>query len=136
MVEDSGLMPVSRCGVNCGLCVGYFGYNMDGTKKDAPCGGCRTMEDLCGFVKNNCKKLAPKSVIAYCFECSDFPCENMKKADKYYSQKYGASLIENLKYIKNHGLEAFTKREKEKWKCQTCGGVICIHTKRCYNCNP
>jgi hypothetical protein len=136
MSENADLMIVSRCGVNCSLCVGFFGYNMDGTKRGSSCGGCRTMEDLCGFVKKNCKKLAPKSEIAYCFECPDFPCENMQKADKYYSSKYDASLIENLKFIKTNGLEAFTKREKEKWKCPTCGGVNCVHTNKCYTCNP
>ncbi|MFA5364119.1 MAG: DUF3795 domain-containing protein [Candidatus Bathyarchaeia archaeon] len=135
MGGDIDLMIVSRCGVNCGLCVGFLGYNMDGTKRESKCGGCRTLETACGFVKNQCKKLADKDEIAYCYECSDFPCENMRKADEYYSKKYDASLIENLTYIKN-GLEAFTKREKEKWKCPTCGGVICIHTRRCYSCNP
>ena len=136
MVEDSGLMPVSRCGINCGLCVGYLGYNMDGTKRESPCGGCRTMETMCGFAQNQYVKHLGKEEIAYCFECSDFPCENMQKMDKYYSGKYGASLIENLTYVKTRGLEAFTQREKEKWKCPTCGGVVCIHTKRCYVCSP
>lgn len=136
MGGNSDLMPVSRCGINCGVCVGFLGYNMNGTKREEACGGCRTMEVMCDFVKKQCKKLADKNEIDYCFECSDFPCENMQKIDKYYSKKYDASLIENLTYVKTNGLEAFTKREKEKWKCPTCGGIICPHTKRCYTCDP
>lgn len=136
MGGNSGLMPVSRCGINCGICVGYLGYNMDGTKRETACGGCRTMEVMCDFVKKQCTKLADKNEIEYCFECSDFPCENMQKIDKYYSTKYDASLIENLTYVKTNGLKAFTKREQQKWKCPTCGGIICPHTKRCYTCNP
>jgi hypothetical protein len=33
-------------------------------------------------------------------------------------------------------MDAFLEREKEKWTCPTCDGVICVHTKQCYTCNP
>jgi hypothetical protein len=33
-------------------------------------------------------------------------------------------------------MEDFLKSEQEKWKCPTCGGVICAQTKRCYRCQP
>jgi hypothetical protein len=136
MTENVDLMELARCGVNCGLCVGFLGYNLDGTKRESACGGCHTMENHCGFVEKKCKNRLGKDKIGYCFECPDFPCETLQKMDKYYSGKYDSSLIENMTYVKENGLEAFTKREKEKWKCPTCGGVVCIHTKRCYTCNP
>jgi uncharacterized OB-fold protein len=60
----------------------------------------------------------------------------LKKIDKYYSQKYGTSLIESFAYIKANGMDEFLKSEEEKWKCPTCGGVICAQTKRCYTCDP
>jgi ribosomal protein S27AE len=46
------------------------------------------------------------------------------------------SLIENLKYIKENGIDAFLETEKQKRTCPSCGAVICVHNKRCYTCNP
>ena len=127
---------VALCGINCGTCVAFFGYTMSGTKRKAACTGCRTRPSLCAFIKKDCKRLAAKEPVEYCFECSDFPCENLARIDATYIEKYGISLIERLKYIEANGMDAFLKREQEKWKCPTCGGVTCVHTKKCYTCNP
>jgi hypothetical protein len=60
----------------------------------------------------------------------------MERIEKTYTQRYGLNLIGNLNYIKEKGMDAFLEHEKERWTCPTCGGVICVHTKRCYNCSP
>ncbi|MCW4010496.1 MAG: DUF3795 domain-containing protein [Candidatus Bathyarchaeota archaeon] len=125
---------VSRCGIDCRVCVGFLGYTLSGGKSPEICGGCRTREKLCAFITNHCHKLADKDQIEYCSDCSDFPCENLKKVDKPYSEKFGVSLVENLMFIRTNGMEEFLKSEREKWKCPTCGGVICVHTKKCYTC--
>jgi hypothetical protein len=36
------------------------------------------------------------------------------------------SMIENLYYIKEHGMKDFLEKEKENWKCEKCGGLICV----------
>lgn len=135
MSQDFNSELFARCGINCRTCVGFFGYTISG-EKQPQCGGCRTREQTCTFFEKNCKHPEQKTKIEYCFDCTVFPCENLKKIDQYYSQKYGPSIIENLVFIKTHGMVVFLKSEKEKWKCASCGGVICVHTKRCYACNP
>lgn len=125
----------AKCGINCQTCVGFFGYKLNG-EKTTPCGGCPTRQSTCTFFKNHCKNLANREKIEYCFECTDFPCDELKKIDKYYSGKYGVSIIESFQHIKYRGMNDFLKIEEEKWKCPTCGGLICVHTKRCYTCNP
>jgi hypothetical protein len=135
MSEDFDAKLFAHCGINCRTCVGFFGYKLNG-ERQTPCGGCPTREKTCTFFKKHCENQANREKIEYCFECSDFPCEELKKIDKYYSQKYAVSIIENFTYIKSKGMEKFLKNEKEKWKCPVCGGVICVHTKRCYTCNP
>lgn len=40
------------------------------------------------------------------------------------------SEIENLLYIKEHGLEAFVKKEEEKWVTKE--GTYCVHDKKYY----
>jgi hypothetical protein len=123
------------CGINCQTCVGFLGYKLSGEKTE-PCHGCRTKFYSCTFFKKYCKNIANRKKIEFCYECPDFPCANLKEIDKYYTGKYGVSIIEGFTHIKNKGMEDFLAIEKEKWKCPTCGGVICAQTKRCYTCKP
>jgi uncharacterized OB-fold protein len=44
------------------------------------------------------------------------------------------SMIENLEYIQKNGIDNFLKKERERWKCSKCGGIICVHNKKCYTC--
>jgi hypothetical protein len=125
---------IAPCGMNCGICVAHFGYTMRGEKRKHICVNCRSRKSNCAFIKQSCRKLATNK-IAYCYECSDFPCDNLKILDKVYRNKYGMSMIENLKYIEAKGIDQFIKNEQERWKCSICGGVICVHNKKCYACN-
>jgi len=127
---------IGQCGINCGTCVAFFGYTMAGKKRKHVCSGCRTRSSLCAFIKKDCKRIKEKHPVDYCFECSDFACENLAKMDTVYQTKYDMSLIENLNVIKEKGMDAFLKKEHQKWMCPTCGGVISVHTRRCYRCNP
>jgi hypothetical protein len=123
------------CGINCRTCVGFLGYKLNGEKTES-CNGCRTRFKSCTFFIKHCKNIANRDKIEYCFECPDFPCNNLKEIDKYYAGKYRVSIIDSFIQIKTKGMDNFLKSEKEKWKCPTCGGVICAQTKRCYICKP
>lgn len=136
MNENFDANLVGQCGINCGTCVAFFGYTMAGKKRIHPCMGCRTRKSLCAFIKKGCKRIAEKNPVEFCFECSDFACENLVRIDTVYRTRFDMSLIENLNYIKEKGMDAFLEAEKEKWTCPDCGEVISVHTKRCYSCNP
>ncbi len=43
-------------------------------------------------------------------------------------------MIENLVFIKDHGLEEFLINEQLKWKCKVCGAGLCVHRDFCLNC--
>ncbi|MDG6219573.1 MAG: hypothetical protein QCI00_09065 [Candidatus Thermoplasmatota archaeon] len=70
----------------------------------------------------------------YCFECDDFPCESLNRLDRSHKEKYHMSMIKNLRDIKEHGIAAFIKREKEKWTCPICESIICCHNGICFIC--
>jgi hypothetical protein len=125
---------IAPCGMNCGICVAFFGYTMRGRRRKHPCIGCRSRDKPCAFIKKHCDKLATKQ-IEYCFECPGFPCENLKTLDNRYIEKYGMSMIENLKYIQTSGIQQFLRNERERWKCPVCGGVVCVHNRICYTCS-
>jgi len=124
---------IAPCGMNCGICVSFFGYAVNGRKRKNRCFSCRARDKSCAFLKKQCKQLLNKKV-EYCFECKDFPCENLKKLDKRYREKYKMSMIENLEYIVKNGITKFIENERERWKCSKCGGVICVHNGKCYTC--
>ena len=124
---------IAPCGINCGTCIAFFGYTMSGKKRKHSCGGCWSRERHCAFIKKKCKKLANKQ-LDYCFECNDFPCEVLEKLDSRYVEKYGMSLVGNLKHLNTKGIVEYLKYEEERWKCPSCEGVICVHNKKCYTC--
>jgi len=70
----------------------------------------------------------------FCSDCVDFPCEKLEHLNKRYKKKYNMSMIENLNYIKNFGMNNFSKHEKKKWTCSECGGTICVHKGCCFSC--
>lgn len=129
MKEES----IAVCGMNCRICLAYFGYTMSGKKRKDPCPGCRISDKSCAFIKKQCSKTL-KEEVNYCFECEDFPCEILEKLDKRYRERYKMSMIDNLNFIKGNGMEKFLKIQEEKYRCTKCGAVICVHNGKCYVC--
>jgi predicted enzyme related to lactoylglutathione lyase len=124
---------IAPCGMNCRICLGYFGYQASGKKRKMKCIGCKPRDKSCAFLKKFCRKLTKKE-INYCFECSDFPCVHLKKIDELYRKRYNMSMIENLEHIRDNGIDNFLKQQEKKYKCPECGGVICVHNGKCYSC--
>ena len=124
---------IAPCGMNCGTCVAFL-------RAAKPCLGCRFENngskpkhcDSC--IIKNCEHLA-QTESGFCFDCPKFPCVRVKNLDKRYRQNYGISLIENLNNIKEKGLSAFVEGEQNRWKCKSCGSVLCVHRNNCLNCN-
>ena len=44
------------------------------------------------------------------------------------------SMIDNLVYIKEKGLEEFLLKEENKWECKVCGAGLSVHKDFCLNC--
>lgn len=125
-------MPmIAPCGMNCGICLAYLreknhcdGCNILSKKKPPYCQRC---------VIKNCRELK-KSGGTYCFACDAFPCKRLRQLDTRYRTRYSMSMIENLLTIKQTGIRTFVKQEAERWRCERCGGVICVHRGVCSSC--
>ncbi|MFW9844740.1 MAG: DUF3795 domain-containing protein [Candidatus Thorarchaeota archaeon] len=124
---------IAPCGNICATCVAYFGYTMSGTKRKHTCPGCRLANKKCAFLKQHCELLAT-DMVEFCYECSNFPCAHLQKLDDTY-KKYNLSVIENLNFIRDHGMQKFLKNQREKYTCTECSGIWCVHTNRCYRCS-
>ena len=125
---------IAPCGMNCRICIAFFGYTMNGKKRKMKCIGCKTTAKSCAHLKKYCKKLTKKE-IEYCYQCSDFPCKQLQKLDNKYRERFDMSMIDNLKHIKENGMKSLLQKQEEKYKCPKCGGVICVHNGKCYSCD-
>lgn len=135
-LEEMNEELVAPCGMNCGICSGYLSFKHDVKSRGIKmpyCTGCRPRDKKCAFLKKRCDLLS-KGKVKYCYECNDFPCKRLLHIDKRYKTLFRMSMIENLEFIKKNGIRKFLEREEERWKCPTCGGVICCHNGICFDC--
>mgnify|MGYP001571610551 FL=1 len=84
-------------------------------------------------MKKQCDLLG-KGLVRFCYECRDFSCRRLKTLDKRYRTFYHMSMIDNLEYIKEHGIKQFLEKEREKWQCPECGQAFCCHNGICFGC--
>ncbi|NLE11665.1 MAG: DUF3795 domain-containing protein [Actinobacteria bacterium] len=135
---------IAPCGMNCAICSGFL---RDGKEKGV-CPGCGGSDagkpQSCVACRiKNCPEFAGIEHAgtgaaavdqAFCFACAKYPCTRMKQLDKRYRTKYGMSMLENLENIRDLGLDEFVARERVRWTCTGCGGVICVHRQECVYC--
>ncbi len=128
---------IAPCGMDCGICSGYLAYIHNIPKKRGKithCRGCRARNKQCAFLKRDCTLLR-ENRIDFCFECDTFPCDRLGRIDERYKTKYGMSFIENLKFIKDKGIDNFLIKQNRNYECSRCGDTICIHNNKCYSCD-
>jgi hypothetical protein len=117
--------------MNCGICYAHL-------REKNKCPGCRLFNAEDPISIANCKirncDLIKTRKAKYCFECDSYPCKNLKNMDKRYRSKYNMSEIENLECIKEYGVNKLIKKEKEKWTCSQCSGIVNVHKQVCSQC--
>ena len=127
---------IAPCGMDCSVCSSFLALEHDIKSKGVKmpyCKGCRPRDKKCAFLKKRCENLLNQE-IEFCYECQEFPCNNLKHIDKRYKTLYHMSLIDNLRSVKAQGLDKFLETQKKKWECPECGDVICCHNGICYGC--
>ena len=126
---------IAPCGLDCSVCLlAHWG--------EKPCRGCMGPDEykpahcaeVCGIIR--CEKRLENGY-RFCCACPDYPCEAFPALEERYLTQYPLveSTAENLKCIKDEGMEAFLKKEEEKWTCKACGGIISVHTGQCTACH-
>ena len=127
--ENIDSIMFAPCGMNCKVCYKHC-YHKN------PCAGCLNSNtgkpEHCR--KCNIKDFIYSKGLSYCFECPEYPCTPIRNLEKSYNKRYQASLMENSEFVRNCGLEMFMERQKEKYTCLKCGGIISIHDRECSEC--
>ena len=138
MEEDSNktIDLISPCGMNCTRCSGYLALKYDVKNKGVRmpyCAGCRPRDKQCAFLKKRCDLLL-NNKIDFCYQCKQFPCDNLQHLDRRYRTFFRMSMIENLEFIRSYGITKFLEKESKKWTCTKCDEIICCHNGICFNC--
>lgn len=125
---------VAPCGLDCNIC-------SQALLDNDPCSGCNGPDDnkpefcakYCGIVL--CQKRRDNGY-KYCDECSEFPCEDvMEKENRYMSQyPHKESPLENLRMIREQGMDAFLDHQRSTWTCPKCGSAFSVHNRKCPKC--
>lgn len=122
---------IAPCGMNCGTCIAYL-------RDKNTCPGCRVFSTDKAISIQRC--IIPKCInldktdSKFCYDCEKYPCKRIKQLDKRYSTKYNTSFIENLKMIKEKGIEKFLVFETQRRTCPKCGSVLSVHRDQCLKC--
>ena len=120
---------IARCGMNCGLCMGYL-------RAKKRCSGCRAGDEgqapsVLACPIRRCEQVAADD---FCSACAALPCPRLRRLDARYRTKYRMSMLANLQAIHATGVAAFVESERERWACPECGSVQCVHTAECIYC--
>lgn len=120
---------LAPCGMNCMVCYVHL-------KDNKPCSGCLGDD---GYKPKRCltcaiMTCAQERGFVHCFSCDEHPCKRIKNLERSYRKRYRVSLVGNSQYAQEHGLDAFMVRERGRWCCADCGGVISLHDAECSGC--
>lgn len=129
MPEKIAPVMFAPCGMNCTVCYKHCYHK-------TPCEGCLKSDQ---GKPAHCRKCRIKQCIrekgfTYCYECFTYPCKQIKSLEKSYNTRYHTSLIENSSDIQKWGMTVFLEKQREKYTCQRCGGIISIHDEECSEC--
>lgn len=79
----------------------------------------------------NCRlRLCDKRLGRFYYACDGFPCDRLKHLDRRYRERFAMSEIDNLIFIRDHGLETFLGEERRRWVSEQ--GILCVHDRKYY----
>lgn len=129
MGTEKNNVTAAICGLYCGTCPSYE-IECEGCLSDRVAPGC----DVCG---NGFRACAESHDVIRCYECTEFPCERLEEFSKRHIVNgicHHEHVIEDLQYMKEHGVETWVTQQKESHTCKNCGEMILWFEENCNNC--
>ena len=144
---------VGICGLYCGTCPVYLAPRKNDTKqleemsqargipiKDIRCDGCLSdnLFPPCVECRHGFRQCAGEKKVTWCFECSDFPCqwlEDFKDVHIVNGISHHAHVIDDLKYMKEHGVEQWVEEQERGGRCPQCQEKLYWFDRQCPSCH-
>lgn len=128
---------IAPCGLNCAACSKYLAYRHNLTRSQ--CRGCRPENKKCSYLFEKCSGInrsQPGTAASrFCFECDQYPCDQINRMDRRYRSSFGVSVRDNLDVIQKRGAAVFVEEQSEKYRCSRCENTISIHNRKCFSCD-
>ena len=117
------------CGLFCGTCQ-MFPEHCDGCLSDR-------VFSYCVQCSHGFRDCAKEHQVTWCWQCSAFPCERLEEFSKEHIVNgicHHAHVIEDLQYMKDHGVEAWVRQQEQTHRCPTCGTLMLWFESACQKC--
>lgn len=137
------------CGIYCGTCPIYLARKDNDIEElekiaqtrripidDIMCDGCLSGH-IATFVKCDFRSCSTNKKVTWCFQCDEFPCERLvdfTDADVIEGVSHHARVIDNLKEMKEFGVDEWLKREDRRGRCPQCNKKVYWYLKSCPKC--
>jgi hypothetical protein len=144
---------VAICGLYCGTCPSYLAYQENDVEEiqrtaqrlgipveEVHCEGC-----LSGRVRARCvecpigfRKCAAEKKVTWCFQCPDFPCQRLSDFRNVHivnGISHHAHVIDDLSYMKEHGIEQWIDKQEKSGSCPQCGKRLYWFSRVCPRCH-
>ena len=143
---------VGICGIYCGTCPSYLAYQENDieqlekraqrhgfTIEEVHCNGCFSDKVMpsCVECRPGFHKCAREHKVTWCFECADFPCKRLIDFKDVHIEEgisHHEHLIDELQYMKEHGIESWLEKQEKGGRCPQCGKRLYWFTRVCPKC--
>jgi hypothetical protein len=143
---------VAICGLYCGNCPYYLASRrrddaqLEKISKESGipvekirCGGCLSSNPSshCITCKQGFRECAAAHKVTWCFQCNDFLCKRLEDFLNIHivdGKSHHAKIIENLEFMKTHGIEKWVEMQKRSSTCMDCGAQLYWFESKCSKC--
>lgn len=143
---------VGICGLYCGTCPSYLAPRRGDLEplreravdwglavEEVTCDGC--MSELVAKPCRTCvpgfRQCAREHSVTWCFECGEFPCDRLDRfrgAHVVDGVSHHEHVIDDLEYMKTHGIDSWLANQRQSARCGTCGTTNYWHARTCAGC--
>ena len=141
------------CGLYCGTCPHYLAPRINDHEqleqisqdKRIPvegigCDGCLSerVSPHCMECRHGFRRCAAEKNVTWCFECPEFPCQRLRDFRNTHivdGISHHEHVIEELQYIKEHGIERWVDKQASAGQCPQCGKELYWFTRQCPSCH-
>jgi len=144
---------VGICGLYCGTCPRYLAYQEDNVEQlneisretgvpmeDIRCDGCLSDKvfPTCLECRHGFRQCARERNVTWCFDCPDFPCQRLhdfRNVHVVNGIPHHIRVIEDLQYMKDHGVEQWVAEQERMGSCPKCGKKLYWFAHECPTCH-
>jgi len=143
---------VGICGIYCGTCPKYLAPRgrdtafLEKTSQESGlplekirCDGCLSdnVYPSCRDCRHGFRRCAEEHGVTWCFQCLEFPCSRLRGFLPIHvvnGVSHHARLIEELEYLKAHGIEKWVEKQEKAGSCPACGKTLYWYARECPAC--